>query len=360
MKSKQLIVDGHLDLAMNALEWNRDLRWKVNDIRRSEKGMTDKPDRGNGTVSFSSMREGNIFLCIATQIARYVKPGSKMPGWNSPEQAWAQTQGQLAWYRSMEEAGEMVQIRNVTQLEQHIHLWETSTKVLPLGYILSLEGADSVVTFRHLETAFNYGLRAIGLSHFGPGIYAGGTDSTEGLSVRGKALLKEIESFGIILDATHLSDESFWEMMNLYYGPMWASHNNCRKFVPHKRQFSDEQIRELVARDAIIGAALDAWMLVPDWISDKSTPENRGVLLKQVINNIDHICQLSGDSLHAGIGSDLDGAFGTEQCPQDVETIADLQKIPLLLSEIRYSDEDIHNVMSENWIRFLRKHLGNK
>ena len=360
MKGKTLIVDGHLDLAMNALEWNRDLRWQVSDIRSCEKEMTDKPDRGNGTVSFSSMREGNIFLCIATQIARYVKPGSQIPGWNSPEQAWAQTQGQLAWYKSMEEAGEMVQIRNVKQLDQHIHLWENGKGYLPLGYILSLEGADSIISFRHLETAFNYGLRAIGLSHFGPGIYAGGTDSTEGLSAKGKALLKEIENFGIILDATHLSDESFWEMLNLYHGPVWASHNNCRKFVPHNRQFSDEQVRELVARDAVIGATLDAWMLVPDWISGKSTPENRGVTLKQVINNVDHICQLTGDSLHSGIGSDLDGAFGTEQGPQDVNTIADLQKIPLLLSEIGFSDQDIRNVMSENWIRFFRKNLGDK
>jgi membrane dipeptidase len=357
IKSKPLIVDGHLDLAMNALEWNRDLRWQINEIRSIEKGMTDKPDRGNGTVNFSSMREGNIFLCTATQIARYVKQGSKIPGWNSPEQAWAQTQGQLAWYRSMEEALEIVQIRNVIQLEKHIHLWKNGTGNLPVGYILSLEGADSITSSRHLEIAFNYGLRAIGLSHFGPGVYAGGTDSTKGLSIRGKALLKEIGNLGLILDATHLSDKSFCEAMNLYHGPVWASHNNCRKFVPHSRQFSDDQIIELVARDAVIGVALDAWMLVPDWISGKSTPENRGVTLKQAVDNIDHICQLSGDSLHAGIGSDLDGAFGKEQCPLDVDTIADLQKIPPMLSDIGYSDEDIYNIMSENWIRFLRKNL---
>ena len=53
-----LIFDAHLDLAMNALEWNRDLRWPIPDIRRSEKSMTDKKDRGNGTVSLPAMREG--------------------------------------------------------------------------------------------------------------------------------------------------------------------------------------------------------------------------------------------------------------------------------------------------------------
>jgi membrane dipeptidase len=257
----------------------------------------------------------------------------------------------------MEEAGEMVQIRNASQLEKHIHLWETGSGSLPLGYVLCLEGADSIISLKHLEAAYEYGLRAVGLSHYGPGIYAGGTDSKEGLSAGGKELLKEMENLKIILDSSHLNDVSFREVLDHYSGPVWASHNNCRNFVPHNRQFSDEQIRELIAREAVIGVALDAWMLVPDWGRRDSTPENRGVTLKQVINNIDHICQLSGDSLHAGIGSDLDGAFGKEQSPQDIDTIADLQKIPPMLSEIGYSESDIINVMSGNWIRFLRKNL---
>ena len=90
-------IDAHLDLSMNAMEWNRDLRWSVNQIRESESGMTDKPDRAKGTVSLQALREGNIGIVVATQIARYVTPGNPLPGWHSPEQAWAQTQGQLAW-----------------------------------------------------------------------------------------------------------------------------------------------------------------------------------------------------------------------------------------------------------------------
>lgn len=357
MENKPLILDGHLDLAMNALEWNRDLRWTVEAIRKSEAGMTDKPDRARGTISFPSMREGNIGICIATQIARYVKPGNFLPGWNSPEQAWAQTQGQLAWYKAMEEVGEMIQILNREELNKHIQLWESNPGQTPIGYILSLEGADSLISLRHLEKAYSYGLRAIGPAHFGPGTYAHGTDSMGGLGIKGRELLKEIERLGIILDATHLNDDSFREVMNLHNGPIWASHNNCRVFVPHNRQFSDEQITELIRRDAVIGVALDAWMLVTDWITGKSDPKDMGVTLKLVINNIDHICQLAGNSLHAGIGSDLDGAFGTEQCPYDLDTISDLQKIPQMLADAGYSPTDIHNIMANNWIRFLKKNL---
>ncbi len=354
---KFFIADGHLDLSMNALEWNRDLRWTISDIRESEQGMTDKPDRGKGTVSLPAMRDGNIGLCVATQIGRYVRPGNKLPGWRSPEQAWAQTQGQLAWYKTMEEAGEMTGIKTTPELRNHLENWKKKPGKHPIGFVLSIEGADSILTMGHLERAFEYGLRAIGPAHYGPGTYAQGTGAAGGIGNKGKELLKEIENLGLILDATHLCDDSFYETMNLYHGPVWASHNNCRVFVPDERQFSDEQIKELINRGAVIGVALDAWMMVPGWIRGKSDPLTAGVSLKQAVMNINHICQIAGNSLHAAVGSDLDGAFGKEQCPYDLDTIADLQKLPVMLREAGFSDTDIKNIMGENWIRFLEKNL---
>jgi membrane dipeptidase len=257
----------------------------------------------------------------------------------------------------MEEAGEMKQIRNCSDLEKHLQQWENPAENAAVGYILSLEGADSIISMKHLERAFDYGLRSIGPAHYGPGTYANGTDSTGGIGTKGRELLKEMERLGMILDATHLCDDSFRETLDLYKGPIWASHNNCRAFVPHNRQFSDDQIADLAKRDAIIGVALDAWMLIPGWVRGKSDPKAMGVSLKLIINNIDHICQLTGNSLHAAIGSDLDGAFGMEQCPYDLDTIADLQKIPDKLAEIGYSETDIQNIMSYNWISFLKKNL---
>lgn len=350
-----LIFDAHLDLSMNALEWNRDLRWPIEEIRESEQGMTDKPDRGNNTVSFDEMRKGHIGLCVATQIARYVKKESPLPGWNSPEQAWAQTQGQLAWYKEMERSGEMRSISNLADLESHLDLWKNPKPDSPIGYILSLEGADSIVRPDYLEHAWESGLRAIGPAHYGPGTYAHGTDSVGGIGQKGRELLKKIADLGLILDATHLCDQSFWETMKIYNGPVWASHNNCRTFVDHNRQFSDEQISELVQRKAVIGIALDAWMMVPNWVRGKSTPVDMGVTLDQMIDNIDHICQLAGNSEHVGIGTDLDGAFGKEQCPSDLDTIADLQKIPAKLKKRGYSQTDIENITSGNFISFLKR-----
>ena len=349
-------IDAHLDLSMNAMEWNRDLRKPVVELRNSETGLTDKPDRSKGTVAFPELRRGNIGLVVATQIARYIAPGNPLPGWHSPQQAWAQTQAQVAWYKEMEACGEMKMITTAEQLNEHVELWMNErNQQKPIGYILSLEGADSLVDISYVERAYNYGLRAIGPAHYGPGRYANGTDATGNLNADGKALLKEMERLNIILDATHLCDDAFWDAVDLFKGNVWASHNMCREFVNHNRQYSDEQIKALIERDAIIGAAFDAWMLVSNWKRGISTPENMQCNLEKVIENIDHICQLAGNSLHIGIGSDLDGAFGKEQCPYDIETIADLNKIPALLQHRGYTNTDVENIMHGNWLRFLRK-----
>jgi membrane dipeptidase len=356
------IIDAHLDLSMNALEWNRDLKKPLSEINEREKGLADKPDRGRATVSLPELRKGNIGLVVATQIARYVAPGNPLPGWHSPEQAWAHTQGQLAWYKTMEEEGEMIQVNNVLTLEKHLALWknEEPSEHKPVGYILSLEGADSLITTEYLEKAYQYGLRAVGPAHYGAGRYAQGTDATGFMGERGRALLKEMERLNIILDATHLCDDSFWEAMDHFNGPVWASHNNVRTLVNHNRQFSDEQIKELIQRGAVIGGVLDAWMMVPSWVRGKSTPQAMNCKLEVLIDHLDHICQLAGNVLHIGIGSDLDGGFGKEQCPYDLETIADLQKLPQLFTRRGYSQSDIENIMHGNWLRFLKNAWKNK
>jgi membrane dipeptidase len=354
-------IDAHLDLSMNALEWNRDLRKSVTELRSREQGMTDKPDRGKNVVAFPELRKGNIGLVVATQIARYVAPTNPLPGWNSPAQAWAQTQGQLAWYKAMEDEGQLVQVTDLSSLERHLKYWESSPgEKKSIGYILSLEGADSLVTTGYLEKAVASGLRALGPAHYGPGRYAYGTDSTGPLGNDGRALLKEMERLGVILDATHLCDESFWEAMDHFHGSVWASHNNCRSIVDHNRQFSDDQIRELIQRGAVIGGVMDAWMMVPRWVRGVSSPKAMNCSLNTLIDHLDHICQIAGNSLHIGIGSDLDGAFGQEQCPFDMETIADMVKLPVLLSQRGYRQPDIENIMHGNWLRFLRTAWRNR
>ena len=200
---------------------------------------------------------------------------------------------------------------------------------------------------------YENGLRAIGPAHYGPGTYAFGTDSDGKIGFKGKKLLKKIEELNLILDVTHLSDQSFWESIDNFNGPIWASHSNCRAIVPNKRQLSDNQLRVLISKGAIIGMALDAWMMVPNWKRGISNPLKRELFLEKIFDHIDHICQLSGNSDHVGIGSDLDGGFGKEQCPCDINSIADLQKINYILDNRGYNKKDINKILSQNFINFL-------
>jgi membrane dipeptidase len=352
-----LLFDAHLDLSMNALEWNRDLRSSITEINSREEGMTDKLDRGKATVSLEELRKGNIGIVVATQIARYVSKRSDLPGWNSPEQAWAQTQGQLAYYKALESLGELSPIRNGNELENHLKYWNGSTdSKKKIGYILSLEGADSIVSVEYLDIAYNYGLRALGPAHYGPGRYAQGTNATGGLGPNGKDLLEKMESLGIILDATHLCDDSFWEAMDIFNGSIWASHQNCRSLVNHNRQFTNEQFKEIIRRGAVIGLPLDTWMMVPNWVRGLSDPISMKVDLNVMIDHLVHICNLAGNTNHVGIGTDLDGGFGTEQSPMDIKTIADLQKIPELMLKRGFTNNDITKICHQNWIDFLMNH----
>ncbi|MDB4748356.1 membrane dipeptidase [Akkermansiaceae bacterium] len=189
-----LIFDAHLDLGMNAMEWNRDYTLSLGEIRSRELGKTDRDGRERGTVCFPEMRKGGVGICVATLIGRYVKESNPLRGWNSPELAWAQTQGQLAWYRIMEEQGELAQIRTASQLDAAVELWSNKPHAAaPISYVLSLEGADSMVTIGHVERAYEQGLRALGPANLGPGTYAQGTNASGGIGLKGRELLKEMD-----------------------------------------------------------------------------------------------------------------------------------------------------------------------
>jgi membrane dipeptidase len=251
----------------------------------------------------------------------------------------------------------MVQITNRSALDEHIALWfderkENSSK--PVGYILSLEGADSLVNLSYLEKAYANGLRICGPAHYGPGRYAPGTGEEGGLTALGKDLLKEMDALRMILDITHLTDKGFKEATDMYKGPIWASHHNCRKYVQHQRQLTDEQIKVLIERGAVIGGAFDTWMLVNNWVRGVDDPKQRNVYMELIIDHFDHICQLAGNTDHIAIGSDLDGAFGKEQSPFNLDTISDLQNLENPLKQRGYSNEDIENIFYKNWLGFLR------
>jgi membrane dipeptidase len=344
-----LIIDAHLDLSWNALQWNRDLLQSVYTIRTQEQAMVTK-GRGQNTVALPEMRKGKVFLSFVTMLARSTGRPVDYIDYHSTAQAYAVAQGQLAYYRALEQQGHARIIENKISLESHLKEWQTSSSA-PLGFVLSMEGADPILEPEQLETWYKQGLRLLGPTHYGPGRYAGGTATELGLTDLGRPLLKEMSRLGILLDMTHLSDQSFWEVLEHYEGYVLASHNNARALVPHQRQFSDEQLKAIFARGGVVGIALDSWMLKFDW----NAANNHQVTLEHVCDHIAYLCELAGDTRHVALGTDLDGGFGREQSPGDLDTIADLQKLVGRLQERGFSQEDVERVMYGNWFRLLKQ-----
>lgn len=351
-----LVIDAHLDLSWNALQWNRDLLESVNTIRVKEGRMAGK-GRAQNTVALPEMRRGRVAVSFATMLARSTGQTAAHIDFGSGAQAYGIAQGQLAYYHALEAEGHVRVLEDAPGLREHIaewERWEESGAELsdtpPPGFVISMEGADPIRDPGQLEAWWAAGLRLLGPTHYGPGRYAGGTGTELGLTDLGKPLLQEMTRLGMLLDLTHLSDEAFWEAASIYDGLVLASHNNCRALVPHQRQFSDEQLKLIFERDGVVGAAFDIWMLQPGFVRGGS---NEAVLIDDVVDHIDHVCQLAGDSRHAAIGTDLDGGFGREQSPSDLDTIADLQRLPGKLAARGYAEPDIKNVMYGNWLRLL-------
>jgi membrane dipeptidase len=267
--------------------------------------------------------------------------------------AYGFAMGCLAYYRQLEAEGICRLLTDWPGVRAHLASWEADRANTPLGFVISMEGADPIVSPEQVPHWYAAGLRIVSLVHYGVSRYAHGTGAPGGLTPLGKPMLQALEAAGMILDLTHLADESFYQALEIFHGPVLASHNNCRALVPGDRQFTDDQIRLIVERDGVIGAAFDNWMLYPNYVKGQTPREL--IAMKDVADHIDHVCQIAGNARHVAIGTDLDGGYGIEQSPSDLDTIADLQKIPDLLRARGYAKADIRGIMSGNWLRLLER-----
>lgn len=352
-----LIFDAHLDMAWNATEWVRDLMLPVAKIREFEQHF-DKIIPGPCTVSWPELRRGGVGLMIATLLPRHHRKDKPLTFPQSREACYGMAHGQLAYYRAMIARGVLREIPDRATLDRHVAEWmqkgqDPASTEVPLGFILSMEGSTPILYPEQIEDWYRAGLRLLGPAHYGPSPYCFGTGSVGGFNEDGKKLLREMDRVGMVLDVTHLADQSFWDAMEIYQGPCIASHHNCRTLVPADRQLTDDQIRELIRRGSVIGAAFDNWMIRPGWVIGVSDPAT--VQMTHIVDHIDHICQLAGNARHCGIGSDLDGGFGKEQSPSDLDTIADLGKMGDLLSRRGYSSDDVERILWRNFVEFFQR-----
>ncbi len=364
------ILDAHLDISWNALSFDRDQLLDIAELRQRERGMAGSC-RGRCTVSLPELRRAKVRVCLATLLCRalpdqlpessesFGEVGDRGHGdvilredldFANQTIACATAQGQLAYYRLLEQQGALRFVETGADLAA---AWADPDP--PLGIILSMEGCDPIVEPAQAAWWFQQGLRTACLAHYGPSAYAMGTGGDGPLTRKGRELLAEFDRLGLLLDLVHTADTAVSQALDLYGGAVFVSHGNCRALVPHDRQISDAQLRAVASRGGVVGVVLDEWMLIQGYIRGK--PNRPRANLAHVADHIDHICATLGSAEHVGIGSDLDGGFGTEQTPTDLDTIADLQQLGGILSGRGYADEDIDKIFHGNWLRFFERNL---
>jgi len=270
--------------------------------------------------------------------------------------AYAIGKSHLAYYEALERQGEIFWIRNLEDLYACVEAWKNPMPDTPVGLILSMESADPILGPDNVEEWWEAGLRSVSLTHHGANTWGHGTGTKGGLYPPAYPLMDALKQIGMILDLTHASDLTFWQILDYWDGPVHASHSNCRALVPGQRHLTDEMIRAIVERNGVIGLVFAEQMLNPNW--DWNNPATHLPTatrpMSAVVEHIDHICQLVGDCDHVGLGTDLDGGFGRELAPIDYDTIADLQKFLEVLRQRGYNDHDVLKIAHGNLLRLFR------
>ncbi|MFN2119283.1 MAG: dipeptidase [Anaerolineales bacterium] len=359
-----LIIDAHCDLAWNVLSFGRDYTLGAEDTRRRERGSAAVARNGDTLLGWPDYQRGQVAIVFATLFAA---PNRANEGawdkicYSNPVEAHKLYSDQLDEYHRLTEAhpGKFRLIQNGAELESHWKIWnDPAQDDKPVGLVVLMEGADGIRNIDELDDWQERGVRLIGLAWAGTR-YAGGTREPGPLTDDGLRLLKAMGERGFVLDLSHMDERSASQALDLYEGPIVATHVNCLALLPNfptNRHYPDELLRRIVERDGIIGSIPTNNFLKSGW-NRKNGSQREEVPLDTYVAHIDHVCQLAGDSRHAGIGSDFDGGFGLQSVPPEIDTVADLQKIAPLLEKRGYSETDIANILGLNWLRMLQGSL---
>ncbi len=359
-----LIIDSHCDLAWNMLNFGRDYMRSAAETREKEKGTLTPEKNGDSLIGWPDYQRGRVAIVFSTLFAAPIR--SKDGDWDklcysSFDEAHRLYLDQLHVYHKLTDSKpeHFRLILNTKDLRGHIaEWWDESKTSRPVGLVPLMEGADGIRGEDELAEWHELGVRLIGLAWSGTR-YAGGTKEPGPLTREGRRLLKAMADFNFILDLSHMDEQSALEALDLYDGPIVATHVNCLALLPNfptNRHFSDRVLRGVIERGGVIGNVPLNSFLKSGW-NRKNGSRREEVPLDALAAHMDHVCQLAGDSLHSGIGSDFDGGFGLQSVPPEIDTIADLQKLIPLLAARGYSESDATNILGLNWLNFLQKNL---
>ena len=360
-----LIIDSHQDLAWNMLTYKRDYTRSVAETRRLESNTLIPERNGDTLLGWDEYQRGNVAVVFSTLFA---VPARKKELWDTIwypdfDTAHRLYRDQILLYHKMTDShpDKFRLITSTKELDSVIDHWSKPAKEdegHPVGLICLMEGAEGIRSPHELSEWWDLGLRMIGLAWAGTR-YCGGTNDPGPLTDEGRKLLSAMADYKFFLDLSHMDEDSALESLDRYEGPVMATHANCAALLQGadtNRHLPDRVIHGLIERGGVIGSVPFNTFLKVGW-SRKTGSQREDVSLDAYIAHIDHVCQLAGNSLHAGIGSDFDGGFGLQSVPPGLDSVADLQLITSKLLARGYNKLDAENILGGNWSRFVREHL---
>jgi membrane dipeptidase len=359
-----LIVDAHEDIAWNILNFGRDYTRAAVETRRleHESGSIALEHNGETLLGWPDYQHGHVAVIFGTLFAVPIR--RKMGEWENQvykdfEQAHRLYRSQLDAYHKLtdEHSDQFRMIASVADLESILAHWaDTKVEGHPVGLVPLMEGAEGVRTPSDLDEWWEWGVRIIGPAWAGTR-YCGGTNDPGPLTDDGRILLKAMAGIGFTLDLSHMDILSVRQALDLYSGPIIVSHANAAALLPGydgNRLLQDDVIRGVLEREGIIGVVPFCKFLDTEW---KFGDPRDNITLETLAAHVDYICQMAGDALHVGLGTDFDGGFGLSSVPAALDTIADLQKLGPVLKAKGYNDEQIAAILGNNWLRHLQTSL---
>jgi len=363
-----LIIDAHQDLAWNMVNLGRDYTRSAEDIRQSEKNTPILAYNGNTLLGWPQYQQANVAIVFGTL---FCTPRRRDQGeydiqvYETPQEAHECYRQNLdAYLRLTDQHPEKFRLLyNQSDLNAHLATWEAHQSQSqdpppPVGIVILMEGADGIREPEEVEQWYDWGVRLIGPAWAGTR-YCGGTRDPGPLTKAGFALLDQMAELGIVLDISHMDHQSARQALDHYAGQIIASHSNAEALIsgiPINRHLKDETIRQLIARNGVMGVIPTNAFLDWNW-RDHGGRDVIG--LEKYIAQIDYVCQIAGNTHHVAIGTDFDGGFGVESVPHELDSIADLTKLIPHLKKKGYNQEDIERIMHGNWLRILQNNLPN-
>lgn len=359
-----LIVDAHQDLAWNALSLGRNYSLSAQQTRQAEQGGPNPGRNGSSLLGLPDYLRGNVAVVFSTLYAAPLR--RRFGEWETQcykdtAQAHLVYAKQLDYYeRLADEHQQFKLINTVKDLEGVLATWKepVPAEQRRIGLVRLMEGADGVREPKEIEWWYERGVRVVGLA-WAATRYAGGTGEPGPLTDEGRELLNEMAHFGLILDLSHSSDESYLQSIERYQGVVIASHANPRALLKNpqrpERFLSDDMIRVLAQRGGVAGIVPYNHFLNTEWRLEDG--KDALTLDTTVVAMIDYICQLTGSADHVALGSDFDGGFGQERTPAEIDTVADLGLVGTRLQARGYTEADVEKILNGNWLRILRQGL---